>query len=103
MLICPCCGDVRVSNLKQLISHIRLLHSDEPNFQIQCNLQGCKKTFKKFNVYRNHVYAFHDTVSLDEEPFMDSTVTPTTTPPPESLCHLDDDFTGMFVGCMCFV
>ena len=31
------------------------------------NMQGCKRTFKKFTVYRNHVYAFHDTYSLFQD------------------------------------
>ena len=51
----------------------------------------------------NSSYISHIRLLHSDEPLMDSTVTPTTTPPPESLCHLDDDFTGMFVGCMCFV
>ena len=69
-LICPLCGDVTVSKHSQLMTHIRLLHADDPNFMIQCNRQGCKRTFRKFTVYRNHVYAFHGT-ALDE-----TTVTP---------------------------
>lgn len=69
-LVCPLCGDVTVSKHSQLMTHIRLLHADDPNFMIQCNRQGCKRTFRKFTVYRNHIYAFHGT-ALDE-----TTVTP---------------------------
>ena len=69
-LVCPLCGDVTVSKHSQLMTHIRLLHADDPNFVIQCNRQGCKRTFRKFTVYRNHIYAFHGT-ALDE-----TTVTP---------------------------
>ena len=64
-MICPMCGDVRVASISQLVAHIRLTHSDDPGFCIQCNLQGCKRTFKKFTVYRNHVYSYHDISSSD--------------------------------------
>jgi hypothetical protein len=61
MLLCPLCGDVQTATLSQLLSHIRLTHADSPHFLIQRNLQGCKRTFRKFTVYRNHVYSYHDT------------------------------------------
>ena len=66
MPICPLCGDVGVPKLNQLMTHIRVMHADDPQFLIQCNLQGCRRTFRKFTVYRNHVYGFHDS-TLHEE------------------------------------
>ena len=66
-MLCPLCGEVRVRSICQLMTHIRLFHSDQPGFCIQCNLQGCKRTFRKFTVYRNHVYAYHNTASVDED------------------------------------
>ena len=47
------------------MTHIRLVHADDPHFIIQCSFQGCTRTFRKFTVYRNHVYACHDTTVLD--------------------------------------
>ena len=35
------------------------MHADMPNFILQCNLQGCCRTFTHFLTYRNHVYSFH--------------------------------------------
>ena len=64
-LVCPLCGNVAVSKHSQLMTHIKLMHADHPNFMIQCNQQGCKRTFRKFTLYRNHIYAFHGT-ALDE-------------------------------------
>lgn len=55
-----------------LLTHIRLEHADQPNFQIQCNLQGCKRTFSKYTVYRNHLYHFHDTSLLENHPSSES-------------------------------
>lgn len=71
MLICPLCGDVRVVALHHLMTHIRVMHADDPNFMIQCSLQGCKRTFRKFTVYRNHVYAFHDISTLHDSQIPD--------------------------------
>ena len=65
-LVCPLCGDVTVAKHAPLMTHIRLLHADDPNFLIQCNRQGCKRTFWKFTVYKNHVYTFHDTTDTDD-------------------------------------
>ena len=65
MFICPLCSDVVVRALSQLMTHIRLVHADDPHFIIQCSFQGCTRTFRKFTVYRNHVYSFHDTTVLD--------------------------------------
>lgn len=61
ILVCPCCGSFSANSLTNLLSHIRLLHADAPNFAIDCNFQGCRRNFKKFHSFRNHVYAFHST------------------------------------------
>ena len=67
MVFCSLCA-LQFHSLSLLLMHIRLEHADQPNFQIQCYLQGCQRTFKKFTAYRNHVYQYHDTLSLDDEP-----------------------------------
>lgn len=72
--VCPLCGDVTVAKQAQLMTHIRLLHADDPNFMIQCNRQGCKRTFRKFTVYRNHIYAFHDTTETSSHTNVDPLV-----------------------------
>lgn len=62
------CGDVNFPAFHLFMTHMRLMHADEPQFVIQCNMQGCQRTFRNFTVYRNHVYAFHDTSVLDQDP-----------------------------------
>lgn len=37
-----------------LLNHIRLVHSCDPNFSIQCSFPGCSRTFKNFRTYQNH-------------------------------------------------
>ena len=54
-----------------LLTHITLEHADHPNFQIQCNLQGCCHTFQKFTVYRNHINQFHDLQVWEDNPILD--------------------------------
>ena len=64
MVVCSLCAS-HFPSLSFLLTHIRLVHADQPNFQIQCNMQGCSRTFRKFTVYRNHLYQFHDTQTLE--------------------------------------
>ena len=42
-----------------LLSHIRVVQSSEPGFRIQCNFQGCRRSFKNFSTFRNHIYGYH--------------------------------------------
>ena len=48
-------------SLTQLLKHIRLIHADEPGFNLQCGIQGCSRTFRKYQTFRNHVHAIHGT------------------------------------------
>lgn len=68
---CPCCGRYSTS-LKDLLRHVRLIHFGTPGFRIlKCNLDGCRKTFRKYAVFRNHVYEYHanklEDVAIEEE------------------------------------
>ena len=60
MLICPCCAVSSFQTLKKLLRHIRLSHSDQENFTIDCKFQGCNRTFRKLRSFENHIYAYHD-------------------------------------------
>ena len=50
-----------------LLKHIRLAHADRPDFSLQCNLQGCRRTFKRFTTFRNHIYQHLDIQAIDIE------------------------------------
>ena len=41
------------------------MHADTSSFNIQCNLQGCSRTFKNFKTYKTHIYAYHNTTSFE--------------------------------------
>lgn len=62
---CPLCSVPAFTNLKRLLRHIKLKHAEESSFSIQCNFQGCKRTFKKFSTFKGHLSNFHTTLELD--------------------------------------
>ena len=48
-----------------LLTHIRLVHSCDPNFSIQCSAEGCLRTFSNFRTYQNHARS-HDSRSFSD-------------------------------------
>lgn len=83
-LACPCCAH-SAKKLVDLLRHIRLLHFGTPGFtSLKCNLDGCQRTFKKFTVFRNHIYQIHSDSQL-----LQST-TDTHSPSPSPSVHEDD-------------
>ena len=49
-----CSGSFSAPSEILLLHHIRLVHSLEPGFSIQCSSNGCSRTFKNFRTYQNH-------------------------------------------------
>lgn len=49
-----CLDDFSAPSEPLLLSHIRLVHSHEPGFSIQCTVNGCCRTFKNFRTFQNH-------------------------------------------------
>ena len=39
-----------------LLNHIRIVHSCDPNFSIQCLSEGCSRTFNNFKMFQNHCH-----------------------------------------------
>ena len=58
---CPLCCECNFCALSEFLQHVRLSHDDKPNFHLQCNLQGCSRTYAILESYRNHIYNYHDT------------------------------------------
>ena len=65
LLVCQICGMCNLHSISVLLTHIRVTHSNEADFSIRCNLQGCQRTFKNFNTFRNHIYNFHDSTEVN--------------------------------------
>ena len=66
--VCPYCpgGDYVAPSEELFLSHIRLAHSFDPNFQIQCSSEGCSRTFRNFRTYQNHRRTHRPRVEQDD-------------------------------------
>ena len=42
-----------------VISHLRLVHANDPNFSVSCGIEGCYRTFKSFSSFYQHIYRKH--------------------------------------------
>ena len=40
-----------------------MVHSLDPNFSIQCSIDGCSRTFTNFRTYQNHQRTYHSIVT----------------------------------------
>lgn len=52
---CSLC-DFAVPTKPMLLSHIRLIHSNDPRFVVTCGIGGCVYTAKRFSTYYSHIY-----------------------------------------------
>ena len=43
-----------------VLSHLRTVHSSDPNFNVICGIGGCCTTFKTFNSLYQHIYRKHN-------------------------------------------
>ena len=61
---CPYCieDDFFAPSESLLLDHIRLVHSQDPNFTIQCSHSGCSRTFRNFRTYQNHKLTHSPTI-----------------------------------------
>ena len=92
MITCPLCPATCFTTVANLLKHVRITHSDQENFCIQCNLQGCKRTFRKLKCFKNHIYTYHDIGALEESAEEESRLDPAI----GSGVFYEDSSTGMF-------
>ncbi len=55
---CPICEYLSPS-LVLHVSHLRLVHSQDPSFRFSCNIGGCSQQFLAFSAFNSHVYREH--------------------------------------------
>ena len=66
---CPFCfSDFLAPSEALLLNHIRLVHSSDPNFSIQCSYGGCSSVFKNFRTYQNHRLVHHSGPIREQNP-----------------------------------
>lgn len=85
---CQLCS-VLSPNLRAHISHIRQVHSKDPNLSIAYGIQQCSQRFSTFGAYNSHVYRVHrSALGLDTPSAVDddeqSLAEPTCSTDPES-------------------
>ena len=57
-VFCPLCG-FQSQTLAQSLSHLRLLHRNDPRFSVRCGVSGCSYTGKSFSALYTHIYRNH--------------------------------------------
>ena len=65
VVTCPRCS-VKTVNVRSLIRHIGIRHSHERDFSIICGIDGCRKFYRIFTTFKQHVYRNHRHVILQQ-------------------------------------
>ena len=58
---CPICATFVAPSLPYLLSHLRLVHSHDPRFNVACGLDGCTYSARSFSALYSHIYRKHQT------------------------------------------
>ena len=56
---CPICATFVAPSLPSLLSHLRLIHSHDPRFNVACGLNGCTYSARSFSALYSHIYQKH--------------------------------------------
>ena len=57
--LCKICNNFASRYYSKVLRHIGLVHSFDPGFTITCGVDGCPKTFTKYNSFRKHILRHH--------------------------------------------
>ena len=60
---CPLCVFVAVT-IPLVLSHLRLVHSSDPNFSVNCGIEGCCTTSRSFSALYQHIRKKHRDVGI---------------------------------------
>lgn len=55
---CPLCS-FQAPSMRVVLSHLRLVHSSDPRFNVMCGIDGCSSTFRTFSAFYSHIYRRH--------------------------------------------
>ena len=70
---CPICGLVLLI-LKLYVSHLRLVHAKDPNFNLMCGVGGCREVFRAFSAFNSHIYRHHrEAIGIDSADHVECT------------------------------
>ena len=102
---CPMC-QFETPTMALNLSHLRLLHSNDPRFRVQCSIGGCSYTGVSFSALYSHIYCRHPNSGIIEkcrrqEQIVDDGDATLSEQPSSTLAFPDckgrgEDFPGMF-------
>ena len=49
----------KATSMPSVLSHLRLVHANDPNFSVSCGIEGCCKTSNIFLALYQHIYKKH--------------------------------------------
>ena len=55
---CPMCS-FEAATVRIVLSHLRIVHSSDPRFNVTCGVDGCSRTFRTFPALYSHIYRQH--------------------------------------------
>lgn len=55
---CPMCS-FEASTARLILCHLRVVHSNDPNFSALCGIEGCARSFRSFPAFYSHIYRSH--------------------------------------------
>lgn len=58
-LFCPLCSNFQAETIHHLLSHLRIVHSNDSRFVVTCGLNGCATTSRSFPSLYSHIYRNH--------------------------------------------
>ena len=67
MKACPLCN-FEAPSVKNVMSHLRTVHSSDPNFSVACGLNGCGVTSRSFPALYSHIYRKHPDIIQKRRP-----------------------------------
>lgn len=56
--LCPL-YNFEAPSVQNVLSHLRLVHSNDPHFLVSCGINGCATTSKSFASLYSHIYRHH--------------------------------------------
>ena len=96
-IVCQLC-EYCAPALPSYISHLRLVHAEDPRFDAVCGIDGCHLRLKTFNGFSCHIYRHHRVALGLEEPEM-GPEEPTTGVGSGIMSHcLQQPMTSFFLG-----
>ena len=92
---CPLCI-FEALDVRLILSHLRLVHSSDPNFSVVCGIGGCCTTSKTFSALYQHIYKKHKSSGIIQSRKNSSSLSQLEAAPLLNLPSTSEDFSDNF-------